>query len=555
MKFYCPHCRQSLEVEDQWAGETLKCPTCDKTVVVPTLPLTGQKAAATRPVSRTPLPSTTRREPMPTKRGRGGCGTLLLTFLVLGVGAFGYATWRFNESPQQIGNRLVKYVREITHPAPPVIPTPTFAPIPETSPRPTLTPAPEPTATPAPEAASTPKPAPEPAADTLSWLTQNRAAWPKEVTLLVTTEFGLMINDVDHGTIEAKPGTRLTVQEIEKGYISVALGEASKRLPISATDLAARAPEAMRVYLRRQQTRQWLEKARQATAPPVTAWPLPAEAASGSAPAPRTIVTDSQNSTGFESEKDDSIHSCTVQKPNYGDVVTLSSEHLPRAAGTGIRCMKFFWTEEGYNGTRMTRGTEACASLNTYKEGWSGFYLYLPDPGYPLDKEAACAQIFQKGHCNSWGATLEIKNNSLWVNHRHFCGDPVKAEVAKDIPRNRWIPIIIHFVASHEGRGKFQVWFDKDAKGSPSYDARNINFGFGDWNQDDSLGESSPIGPKWGQYNYAAGEYTKGETRTSYYDNISFVVGHPKDGWDLVHPLGSLNVPGMEEKDPAESTH
>lgn len=72
--------------------------------------------------------------------------------------------------------------------------------------------------------------------------------------------------------------------------------------------------------------------------------------------------------------------------------------------------------------------------------------------------------------------------------------------VAKDIPRNRWVPIIIHYVVSREERGMFQVWFDKDSKKSPSYNAKNINFGFGEWNEDDTLGKSSSIGPKWGQY-------------------------------------------------------
>ena len=374
--------------------------------------------------------------------------------------------------------------------------------------------------------------------------------------MLVKTEFGLMVNDMHRGTIEAKPGTRLMVEEIEKGYVSVALGEAAKRLPISATDLAARASEVMRVYLTREQTRQGLEAARQSAATPAHTWalPTPEAPASGSERPPRTVVTDSQNSTGFESEKDLPIHPCTVQKPNYSEVVTLPSEHIPRAPRTGIRCMKFFWTEEDYNGTRMRRGAEACASLPCYKEGWSGFYIYLPDPGFPRDKDAVCAQIFQLGKCNSWAGTLEISKNSLLVNHRHYCGTPVVGVVAKDIPRNRWIPIVIHYVASHEGRGMFQVWFDKDKKYSPSYSAKNINFGFGEWNKDDTLEKSSSIGPKWGQYNYDAGNYTKGETRTSYYDNISFVVGHPKDGWELVHPARSSNATDApEEEAPASS--
>ncbi|MBV9128326.1 MAG: hypothetical protein JO117_09600, partial [Verrucomicrobia bacterium] len=93
--------------------------------------------------------------------------------------------------------------------------------------------------------------APVPAAtpDAISFLIQNPAALPKQVTLLAPTEFDLSDNGVSKGRIAASPGMRLTVVKIEPGYLTVSLGTATKRLPIASTNLTALAPLAMQNYL------------------------------------------------------------------------------------------------------------------------------------------------------------------------------------------------------------------------------------------------------------------------------------------------------------------
>jgi autotransporter-associated beta strand protein len=244
--------------------------------------------------------------------------------------------------------------------------------------------------------------------------------------------------------------------------------------------------------------------------------------------------TTNQESTGFQDGTIDPFTSCTVEAPNYGIADT----------NNGTPCLHFYWQANGYDGTRDDRGTEACSDLQSFKEGWYGFYIYLPAfnssfvNSYPTNKQAGCAQIFQNGYCGgSWAALMIVTNNSLYLNYRSYCGTPNLVEIGGVIPRNAWVPVIIHFIASHTNGGMMQVWFDGAPLGSPSYGVTNINFGFGTWNDDDSLVSTNPLTYKFGQYDYDDGNYTTNETRTSYYNNVCQLVDPlPANGWAVVNP-------------------
>ncbi len=220
---------------------------------------------------------------------------------------------------------------------------------------------------------------------------------------------------------------------------------------------------------------------------------------------------------------------CTTQPPNFGRNTTLN----------GDPSIEFFWTQVGYNGTRLLRGAEACSSLNFMKEGWYGFQFYLPTPGFPTDKSEGIGQIFAHGGCSSWAAMLHVTNNSLALSYRGACVAPTEAPVAADIRRNTWNPIIIHFVASHQKAGTIEVWYG-DAVcrgGAPTYRQTGIDFGFGTWIGDTFVDmPNNGIGLKFGMYDFDAGNYTAGETRTIYYDNVSQLVGNPPNAYAIVNP-------------------
>ncbi len=219
---------------------------------------------------------------------------------------------------------------------------------------------------------------------------------------------------------------------------------------------------------------------------------------------------------------------CTTQKPNYAKV---THEDFVKS---GSYALKFQWHQNSWNGTRMTMGAEACSSIKLQKEGWFGFSLYLPDPGYPRDKEAVVMQIFQVGRCNSWAATLEVINNDLYISHRGSCGRATKKLIKNSLPSNTWFRVAINFVASNRRSGHIKLWYGEATESAPTYFANNINFGFGVWGSNDYLVDENPLILKFGQYNYDNANFVVNEVRTSYYDNVIQVVGNPKDSWFLM---------------------
>lgn len=221
-----------------------------------------------------------------------------------------------------------------------------------------------------------------------------------------------------------------------------------------------------------------------------------------------------EKSSGFTNGSLAPFTICTTLPVNYAVATTLN----------GQPCAKFTWHEANYDGTRTARGTELCSSLAFQKEGWYGFYIYLPNPGYPMDKSAGVAQWFANNSaCNSWAAMMTLRANDLWISHRSNCGTATDTLLYANFPRNRWVSVITHFIVSHLNAGRFEVFID----GVSKYNATGINFGFDTWTTDDALVAPNNIGLKFGQYDYDEANFTPGETRTSYYTNVTQIYGNP----------------------------
>ncbi len=111
MKFYCPHCNQKCETEADLSGQSIDCPTCGRTFVVPTAagtPPTGSRPTVSRPVApprpgvprpSVPRPSAQGSRPVATKK-RGGAGKFFFVLLLIGGGA--YAAYHYLGWPPQI---------------------------------------------------------------------------------------------------------------------------------------------------------------------------------------------------------------------------------------------------------------------------------------------------------------------------------------------------------------------------------------------------------------------------------------------------------------------
>ena len=225
------------------------------------------------------------------------------------------------------------------------------------------------------------------------------------------------------------------------------------------------------------------------------------------------------------------FHECTTRSPNYARVVNGR--------------LKTFWTESSYNGTRMTKGAEICgADWHTRKEGWMGFTMNL-GPDYPMNKTASIAQIFQFYSTSfwTWAALINIVNGDLQITHRDNGGTSRNTDVVvyENFPKNRNMDIIIHFKLSHENKGVIQIWVN----GVSQYFANNINFGFAEgWQNDRQTSQHSYVDLKIGQYNYDNTNYTNGETRTVYYDNVKWYNG--ANGYSRVNPSGNSGQPSFQ---------
>jgi hypothetical protein len=158
----------------------------------------------------------------------------LLVLLLLAAGAFGYAMFRYHESPQQVWQRLFKGIESLFQATPAPTPTP--------SPTPTLAPTPEPTTTPTP--APTATPTPTPGADPVAWLLDHKESWPPRIALTQKMTLHTLIQG-QSGTAVTPVGTEIKLESLSPGKVIVLAYGQVQPIPVEATDLASRAKAAM----------------------------------------------------------------------------------------------------------------------------------------------------------------------------------------------------------------------------------------------------------------------------------------------------------------------
>jgi pullulanase len=237
MNLDCPHCRQNLEMDDAWAGNTLECPNCHQSFLVPT----SVAAVSDRRKQADPEQSIAARPPMHVplqplepdssgfagkrKRKRLGCGcdAIFLIFILLIAGAFGYAMHRFHESPAQVWTRLTTFIERVTGGELAAEPSPA-----------------EEEETPPPKVAATPRP------DPLPWLVPHKDYWPSEVILREALEFPAVSGGKVVGSLVVPAGAAVKVKEITGQEVAADFMGGDRRVPIAATDLPARADAAFR---------------------------------------------------------------------------------------------------------------------------------------------------------------------------------------------------------------------------------------------------------------------------------------------------------------------
>lgn len=232
---------------------------------------------------------------------------------------------------------------------------------------------------------------------------------------------------------------------------------------------------------------------------------------------------------------------CTSKSPSYtevqdGRVVT-------------------YWDENGYNGSRVSKGTEACVALDNFqstKESWMGFTINI-DESHRNDTQSGIAQIFQfveDSNIYTWTGMLKYEEGDLVFVRRSGSNttSQVNTVVVKDFVRGEDHEVVIHYILSNNEAGEIEIWVD----GVKEYGHYDINFGFGNFNSDDEQYDDTYVELKFGQYNYQTDEYNTDEERIIYYDNVTYFNG--EDGYSVVQPedekvsliqLSKYNAPGF----------
>ena len=221
------------------------------------------------------------------------------------------------------------------------------------------------------------------------------------------------------------------------------------------------------------------------------------------------------------------FYECTTGSPNFVRVVDG-------------RAMAY-WTEDGFNGSRTSRGAEFCDAqrgvdraleMATLKEGWMGFTLNV-EGGHSRSSDSALAQVFGFADSSdffSWSGLLSLVDGDLGIVHRAGGGsNNTTSTLIENFEYDKDHDIVIGFVVSNRGEGRFQVWVN----GNLEHSRTNINFGLGDFDSSDVQTNGSRTTFKLGMYNHTT-DYRNGEERIVYYDNVTWYAG--SNGFSIVDP-------------------
>ena len=188
---------------------------------------------------------------------------------------------------------------------------------------------------------------------------------------------------------------------------------------------------------------------------------------------------------------------------------------------------------------RMLKGAELTCDFKTNTEGWYGFKFYLPEGKFPKNTTTHIAQIFQQGDKNVWAGLINVEQEILEVEARYvnYVGESVHTKIC-DLQWDKWYSVVVHFKVSRKGTGMIQVWIDDDPKASPRCNIQNINFGFGDWIDDETLnGEVTDANPLADNIGCKFGMYCNwGGDRTIRFDDLKALEGNPAGAFEIVKP-------------------
>jgi len=249
--------------------------------------------------------------------------------------------------------------------------------------------------------------------------------------------------------------------------------------------------------------------------------------------------------TATEDFEDGSLLPFNVEQVagNLSEIITPTG--LSARAGTKVHHIK--WYAVNYDGTRASKSVEGTsgALARITGEGWYGFSFYAP-ASFPVPgKSMVLGQII------CWHPSLPNTNITITVGVEpsgrlvlegaYGVGDggkttTVYATLSPLLAKGTWHDVVLHCKFSRINTGILQAWFDGAPEAAPTASFTGINLGNGAWSGDELMTTGGYI--KWGPYCWDNANYTAGESREIYYDQIAYQVGNPAGAFGLVKPAG-----------------
>lgn len=233
-----------------------------------------------------------------------------------------------------------------------------------------------------------------------------------------------------------------------------------------------------------------------------------------------------------------------VAAGNLAEIITPSG--FAARAGSKVQHLKWFQANsDGTRATRSVEGTSGSANPRITGEGWYAFSFYLPANAPVPGKAMVLGQI------DGWDASLPDTNitvtigveanGKLVLEGAYGVGDGGKATnvytaLAPVLATGSWHDVILHCKFSRASAGILTAWVDGAPETTPTVNYTGINLGNGAWSDDATLTTGACI--KWGPDCWDSANFTAGESREVYYDEIAYQVGNPAGSFNLVKPAG-----------------
>lgn len=192
--------------------------------------------------------------------------------------------------------------------------------------------------------------------------------------------------------------------------------------------------------------------------------------------------------------------------------------------------------EDNYNGNRWGLGSELRSDVEISEEGYAGWNMTIPSDSYPDDKTAIVHQWFNYPDDSDsfWGAVLVLKDNDLYLSHRHYKYDAEEILIAENIPFDEKLEFKSRIIPG-DGDGRLVYVLNEEIV----YNEGGLQIGSGfDENGDLTNGH---IEQQIGQYAADVDNHEEGEERLLFFDNISVLRNdnmglNSQTAWNRVDP-------------------